>query len=117
VALTAPTYGVALDCGPGLLIKLQIGVIFRRGLFMEYIHETIDSDALLGIFNLPLSLRNRKVEVIVKPAEAKTSVSAADQDPAGKSAFGCLHRFANPAKIAGEHGAWKRAAITKYAKN
>jgi hypothetical protein len=84
---------------------------------MEYIHETIDSDALLGIFNLPISLRNRKVVVIVKPVEAKIPASAAGQATTGKSTFGCLRRFANPTKIAGEHGAWERAAIAKYAKN
>jgi hypothetical protein len=31
---------------------------------MEYIHATIDSALLAGIFNLPFSLQNIKVEVI-----------------------------------------------------
>ena len=35
----------------------------------------------------------------------------------GESVFGCLHRFADPAKIPGEKGAWERAVIDKYAKN
>jgi hypothetical protein len=34
-----------------------------------------------------------------------------------KSAFGCLHRFANPAKIPGEKGAWERAVSEKYAES
>ena len=75
---------------------------------MEYIHEIMDSDSLLDIFNLPASLRNRKVEVIVKLAQAETPA-------VGKSAFGCLRRFANPAKIAGEKGAWERAVIKNHA--
>jgi hypothetical protein len=79
---------------------------------MEYIYETIDSGVLLGIFNLPVSLRNRKVDVIVKLAEAETQPSSIEE-----SAFGCLHSFANPAKIAGEEGAWERAALKNYAKN
>ena len=79
---------------------------------MEYIHEIIDSDTLLNIFNLPASLRNRKVEVIVKPAQTESPSPAVK-----KSAFGCLRRFANPANIAGEKGAWERAAIENYAKN
>ena len=35
----------------------------------------------------------------------------------GKSAFGCLHQFADPSKISGEKGAWERAVIEKHAKN
>ena len=35
----------------------------------------------------------------------------------GETAFGCLHRFANPSKIPDEKGAWERAVIKKYAKS
>jgi len=35
----------------------------------------------------------------------------------GKSAFGCLQQFANPAKIPGEKSAWERAVLEKYAEN
>jgi hypothetical protein len=35
----------------------------------------------------------------------------------GKSAFGCLRRFANPAKISGEEGVWPRTVIEKHAKS
>jgi hypothetical protein len=34
-----------------------------------------------------------------------------------ESVFGCLHQFADPAKIPGEKGAWERAVLDKYAKN
>jgi hypothetical protein len=79
---------------------------------MEYIHETVDSETLFNIFDLPSSLRNRKVEVIIRSVEADPQAAVT-----GESAFGCLRRFANPAKIAGEKGAWKRAVIENYAKN
>ena len=59
-------------------------------------------------FELPVG--RARVEVTVIPEKTET---AAD----GKSAFGCLHRFANPAKISGEKGAWAQAAIEKYANN
>ena len=36
---------------------------------MEYIRQTIGSDKLIGIFDVPQTLRNRKVEVIILPAE------------------------------------------------
>jgi len=35
----------------------------------------------------------------------------------GKSAFGCLQSFANPAKISGEKEAWALAALEKHAKD
>ncbi|GHU86603.1 hypothetical protein FACS189476_00010 [Spirochaetia bacterium] len=79
---------------------------------MDYIHQTIDSDSLLGIFNVPASLRNTKVEVLVFPAGGN-----AIPQSSGNSAFGCLKKYADPAKIAGEKGAWQRAVIEKYAKN
>ena len=36
---------------------------------MEYLRQTIGSAELSGIFNLPPSLRNKKVDVIVLPVE------------------------------------------------
>jgi hypothetical protein len=79
---------------------------------MDYIHQTIDSDSLLGIFDVPASLRNTRVEVLVFPAGGNTT-----PQPSLNSAFGCLKKYADPSKIAGEKGAWRRAAIEKYAKN
>jgi len=35
----------------------------------------------------------------------------------GKTAFGCLKRFADPSKISGEKDAWELAAFEKHAKN
>jgi hypothetical protein len=67
---------------------------------MEYVHEIVNSESLIRLFDLPPSLRNRKVEVIIKPAETEI-----EPKNTGESAFGCLHRFANPSKIAGEKGA------------
>jgi len=36
---------------------------------MEYLRQTIGSAELNGVFNLPPSLRNKRVEVIILPAE------------------------------------------------
>lgn len=36
---------------------------------MEYLRQTIGSTQLSGIFDLPQALRDRKVEVIILPAE------------------------------------------------
>ena len=63
-------------------------------------------------FELPLELPigKAKVELIITPEKQKIF---GDE----KSAFGCLSRFANPAKIPGEKGAWARAILAKYEKS
>jgi hypothetical protein len=85
--------------------------IYGKEFFMD-MYQIVDSESLLGIFELPLALRNRKVEVIIRPLEIATGMVIT-----GESAFGCLHRFANPAKITGEKGAWERVLIENYAKD
>jgi hypothetical protein len=59
-------------------------------------------------FELPIG--RAKVELTVTP-EKKESVAGE------KSAFGCLHQFADPAKISGEEEAWMQAAFEKHAEN
>lgn len=36
---------------------------------MEYLRQTVGSDKLSDVFDLPAALRNRKVQVIILPAE------------------------------------------------
>jgi len=59
-------------------------------------------------FELPVG--RARVELTVIPEKSKTTAGR-------KSAFGCLHQFANPAKIPDEEGAWAQAVLEKYAKN
>jgi hypothetical protein len=96
-----------------LLIENPILIILTAGRNpMEYLQEIVNSESLIRLFDLPPSLRTRKVEVIIRPAETEIEPKSS-----GESAFGCLHRFANPSKIASEKGAWERAAVKKYVKN
>jgi hypothetical protein len=76
---------------------------------MEYLRETIDSRSLTGIFNLPSSLRNRNVEVIILPTENDRA------KPRRKSAKGRLSKYANTKLIPLEKEAWVKAAEEKYA--
>jgi hypothetical protein len=64
------------------------------------------------VFDLPfeLPLGRAKVELTVIPEKGKAASEK-------KSVFGCLHRFANPAKIPGEKSAWADAVSEKYAKS
>jgi hypothetical protein len=77
---------------------------------MEYLRKTVNSDVLVPIFNLPASLRNRSVEVIVLPDDGDTN-----EKPCKKSAKGCLKKYASPALIPLEKDAWATVAGEKHA--
>jgi hypothetical protein len=77
---------------------------------MEYFRKTVSSDTLAPIFDLPAGLRNRNVEVIILPADIGTG-----EKPRRKSAKGCLKKYADPALVSLEKGAWAKAAEGKYA--
>jgi len=64
------------------------------------------------VLDLPFELPTGKarVELTVIPEKKKTASKR-------KSVFGCLHRFADSSKIAGEKSAWERVVLSKYAKN
>jgi hypothetical protein len=79
---------------------------------MEYVYQTIDSERLTGIFNLPSSLIGKKLEVIILPARDNKELPENK-----KSAFGCLRQYANPELSPLEKGAWERAAVEKYGDN
>jgi hypothetical protein len=77
---------------------------------MDYLRQTVDSDKLTGVFDLPNVLRGRKVDVIILPVQETYIL------PKKKGmAFGCLRQFANPSLMDGEGDAWERAATEKYA--
>ena len=46
---------------------------------MEAIIQKIDVERLLPIFNIPLEIRNRRVEVTIKPIESKPQTTATDR--------------------------------------
>jgi len=64
------------------------------------------------VLDLPFELPVGRARVAVTVIPEKKESAAY-----GKSAFGCLHRFADPAKISGEKGAWAQAVLEKYANN
>jgi hypothetical protein len=77
---------------------------------VEYVREVVNSNTLTGIFNLPASLLNRRVEVVISPADDN---KIAMQQP--KSLRGCLSKYANPELTHLEKGAWAEAVGEKYA--
>jgi hypothetical protein len=71
---------------------------------MDYLHQTINSGSLSGIFDLPESLRNTNVEVIIFPADTTQTEHLSE-----KSTFGRLKQYANPSMIEHESLAWEQA--------
>jgi hypothetical protein len=76
---------------------------------MDYLRQTIDSEKLVNLFELPVSLRGRKVDVIVLPAN-EPDIPKAKRG----SSFGCLRKYADPSLINQEFGVWARVAREKY---
>ena len=75
---------------------------------MVLVSQIIDSDKLLQLIDLPLSLRGKKVEVIVRPIPANEEMS-------NTSSFGCLSKYANPSLIDNEINTWEKAILEKHA--
>ena len=59
---------------------------------------------------LELPIGRARVELRITPEKQEPLIN-------GKTAFGCLNRFANSAKISGEEGAWERVVLADYAEN
>jgi len=82
---------------------------------METIHLTLDSARLAPIIDLPETLLDREVEIIVFPSLASSDAEKPDD---GKSSvgsiMGIMKQYADPALRELEKGAWERAAVEKY---
>ena len=78
-------------------------------IYMDYIHQIVDSDILADLFNLPATLKGRMVEVIILPVPEKQELGNQK-----KSAFGCLKKYANQSLISKENEAWEQAVKEKY---
>ena len=76
---------------------------------MEAIRKIVDADKLSAIVELPNSMKNKKVEVIILP----TTDNAKVKNPV-KSIKGILNKYANPDLVSQEKGAWSKAAVQKH---
>ena len=79
---------------------------------MQTIRMTMNSARLAPIMDLPVTLQDREVEVIILPKSEEQK----DQPPKSvvSSIKGILKHHANPALRELEEGAWERAAVEKY---
>lgn len=70
---------------------------------MSYVREVVEGKELSKIIDLPVSMKNKKVEIIVinyKEKANKTKI---------KSAAGILAKYANPTLREKEKDAWKNS--------
>ena len=82
---------------------------------METIRLTLNSAQLAPIIDLPAALRDREVEVVVRPSQTTSLSKKPDvEKPKVGSFMGCLSEYANPELRELEKGAWERAAVEKY---
>jgi len=82
---------------------------------MEAVRTTLNSAQLASIIDLPMTLRNREVEVIVRPSQATPIPGKPNDEESSVGSFmGCLSEYANPALRELEKGAWERAAVKQY---
>jgi thiamine pyrophosphate-dependent acetolactate synthase large subunit-like protein len=77
---------------------------------MEAIRKIVNGDRLAAVVDIPKSFQNKQVELIILPVDEKSR----EKTP-HKSSYGILKKYANPALITSEDGAWNAAANEKYA--
>ena len=81
---------------------------------METLRITMNSARLAPIIDLPVTLRDREVEVVVRSKWTSDIEPDDDDGPKIDSFMGILKEYANPALRELEKGAWERAAVEKY---
>ena len=81
---------------------------------MEAMRLTMSSTLLAPIIDLPVTLRDREVEVTVVPTYAAHPEKPDPEKAHTESIMGILKQYANPALRELEKGVWERAACEKY---
>ena len=72
---------------------------------MEFVRRVINGTDLMNIIDIPDSLINRKVEILVLPIEEKQKKTKKK-----KSMAGFLAKYANPSLIEKEENTWLEEA-------
>lgn len=80
---------------------------------MTFIRKVANSDILAGIIEIPESLKNKKVEILILPYE---NMDAEDETTGRKPkrAKGLLEKYKNKELQDLENSAWAKAVEDKY---
>ncbi|KFD41906.1 hypothetical protein HY02_10100 [Peptococcaceae bacterium SCADC1_2_3] len=79
---------------------------------MTFIRKVANSDLLANIIDIPESLKNKKVEILIFPYENMNSEDAASHK--SKRARGLLEKYKNKELQGLENTAWVNAVDDKY---
>ncbi|WP_425060951.1 hypothetical protein SCACP_17160 [Sporomusa carbonis] len=79
---------------------------------MPFVRKIVNSNVLAGIIDIPESLKNKKVEILVFSLDDNTT--AVNQIEKTKRARGFLAKYKNAAFIEKESTAWAEAVIEKH---
>lgn len=72
---------------------------------MEFVRKVVNGTDLINVIDIPSSLINRKVEILVLPIEEKQKKAKKK-----KSLAGFLAKYANPSLIEKEENIWLEEA-------
>lgn len=82
---------------------------------MEFIREIVDGNSLKGIVNLPKSLSDKRVEIIVLPiAEHGNERDVSKKQISVEAMMGALEEYKNPSLVEKEETAFELAMEEKY---
>ncbi len=76
---------------------------------MQFFHKIVNSSLLENIINLPIEMKNKDVEIILRPISKKDS--AVENNT---TLFGFLSNYQNDKMIENEKNAWEIAMKEKY---
>lgn len=79
---------------------------------MTFIRKVANSDILANILDIPESLRNKKVEILIFPYEQMNPEEKEGQN--NKKARGLLEKYKNKELQKSENGVWAKAMVDKH---
>jgi len=79
---------------------------------LNFVRKVANSNILASIIDIPESLRNKKVEILIFPYENVDSEANIDQKP--KRARGLLEKYKNKELQDKENSAWPEAVVDKH---
>lgn len=79
---------------------------------MNFVRKVANSEILVSVIDIPESLRNRKVEILIFPYEEANVQN--DKEHETKRVRGLLEKYKNKELRDMENGAWAKAVVDKY---
>jgi len=79
---------------------------------LTFVRKVTNSNILESVIDIPESLRNKKVEILIFPYENGDAEDGIAQNP--KKARGLLEKYKNKERQSFENSAWSKAVVDKH---